>query len=55
VTEVEEKCTCGHEWWDHTLEAGCQNGWEYKGPDPGIASKDGCYCRLAHVDESPRD
>lgn len=46
-------CPCGHRWEGHDFDSGCWAGWEYNGPDPGIASKEGCMCQLAHVGKSP--
>lgn len=46
-------CPCGHSWDEHNLEVGCAAGWEYAGADPGIASKEGCCCQLAHTEKSP--
>jgi hypothetical protein len=46
----DDKCPCGHTWDEHNLEIGCIAGWEYEFPDPGIASKIGCHCMLAHVE-----
>lgn len=47
-----DECPCGHTWDEHNFEAGCIAGWEYDGPDPGLASKEGCYCQLAHTEKS---
>jgi ferredoxin-thioredoxin reductase catalytic subunit len=47
-----DTCPCGHTWDEHNFDVGCLAGWEYEGPDPGIASKDGCYCQLAHTEKS---
>lgn len=47
-----DACPCGHTWDEHNFEVGCIAGWEYEGPDPGIASKDGCACQLAHTEKS---
>lgn len=50
---LNDSCPCGHSWAGHDHDSGCHTGWEYNGPDPGIASKDGCMCQLAHVAKSP--
>jgi ferredoxin-thioredoxin reductase catalytic subunit len=47
-----DACPCGHTWDEHNFDVGCIAGWEYEGPDPGVASKDGCYCQLAHTEKS---
>lgn len=47
-------CPCGHTWDEHNFDVGCIAEWEYDGPDPGIASKEGCMCQLAHVEGSRR-
>lgn len=49
-----DTCPCGHDWYIHTHEDGCHEGWEYDGLDPAIASKDGCMCQLAHTEKSQR-
>lgn len=51
--ETPAVCPCGHEWREHSKRDGCHYGWEYDGPDPAIASADGCYCALSHADQSP--
>lgn len=50
-----DACPCGHDWKDHNKTVGCFAGWEYTGPDPGIASKEGCMCQLAHSEKSSDD
>ena len=47
-----DECPCGHSWEGHSLETGCGNNWQFNGPDPGIASADGCMCQLAHTEKS---
>jgi len=50
-----EACPCGHEWREHSWnDGGCGSGWLYEGPDPGIATTEGCMCQLAHTDKSRR-
>lgn len=48
-------CGCGHPWENHNKTVGCFDGWEYTGPDPGIPSKEGCECKLAHCERSNDD
>jgi ferredoxin-thioredoxin reductase catalytic subunit len=47
-----DACPCSHTWDEHNFDVGCIAGWEYEGPDPGIASKEGCWCQLAHTEKS---
>lgn len=47
-----DQCPCGHTWAEHNFEIGCIAGWEYDDADSVIASKDGCYCQLAHNEKS---
>lgn len=48
-----DQCPCGHDWERHSIsDGGCGADWEYDGPDPGIPSKHGCMCQLAHTDRS---
>ncbi|UOK18368.1 hypothetical protein SEA_BRUHMOMENT_52 [Arthrobacter phage BruhMoment] len=53
MLELNERCPCGHDWPAHTFEEGCLAGWEYNGPDPGIPTRHGCMCQLAHTEYSP--
>lgn len=50
-----DACPCGHAWEEHNSTVGCYHGWEYTGEDPGVASKDGCACQLAHTEKSNDD
>lgn len=49
----DDACGCGHPWEEHSLEVGCRAGWEYS--SEGVAVRDGCECKLAHVQRSNHD